>query len=396
MEKATWTGICDAARRSGATTDIGGDLVKLKASQMGSLYYDAGRVMRRQFISGTYAGGGTDDKMTKVRDYAFYGLTQLQSFNSKSCKEIGAHAFDGCTKLSTLNFTAVTAIGDSAFKGCTALSDISAMTGTVTKIGPSAFAGCTGLTGAIEFASATKFEDYGMGLEFCSPFEGCTGLTSISLPVLTGTVPPMPDNIVSLSAPNATAVSNRVLSNCCKTIKSVTLTACKNIGSYTFQDCTLLTSIDLPALINLEYYTFYGCTRLTSLTFPAVISIDGRCTFSGCTSLTTIDFPAVTSIGDDTYGLFQDCTSLTAIILRSPSVVTLSNTVNRITTLYDSGGTVPALSASSSSGYIYVPAALVDSYKTATNWSTISDKFRALESYTVDGTTTGALDSSKI
>lgn len=50
----------------------------------------------------------------------------------------------------------------------------------------------------------------------------------------------------------------------------------------------------------------------------------------------------------------------------------------------------------SGTGYIYVPRALVDTYKAATNWSTIADQFRALEDYTVDGTITGELDESKI
>ena len=47
-------------------------------------------------------------------------------------------------------------------------------------------------------------------------------------------------------------------------------------------------------------------------------------------------------------------------------------------------------------GYIYVPRALVDSYKSATNWSTYASQFRALEDYTVDGTIMGELDESKI
>ena len=47
-------------------------------------------------------------------------------------------------------------------------------------------------------------------------------------------------------------------------------------------------------------------------------------------------------------------------------------------------------------GYIYAPRALVDSYKAATNWSTYADQICALEDYTVDGTTTGALDETKI
>ena len=50
----------------------------------------------------------------------------------------------------------------------------------------------------------------------------------------------------------------------------------------------------------------------------------------------------------------------------------------------------------SGTGYIYVPRALVDSYKVATNWATYAAQFRALEDYTVDGTVTGDLDESKI
>ena len=46
--------------------------------------------------------------------------------------------------------------------------------------------------------------------------------------------------------------------------------------------------------------------------------------------------------------------------------------------------------------YVYVPAALVDAYKSATNWSANAAKFRALEDYTVDGTISGDLDDAKI
>ena len=50
----------------------------------------------------------------------------------------------------------------------------------------------------------------------------------------------------------------------------------------------------------------------------------------------------------------------------------------------------------SGTGYIYVPSALIDSYKTAKNWSSHAAQFRALEDYTVDGTVTGAIDETKI
>ena len=35
----------------------------------------------------------------------------------------------------------------------------------------------------------------------------------------------------------------------------------------------------------------------------------------------------------------------------------------------------------SGTGYIYVPMSLVDTYKSATNWSTFANQFRAIEDY---------------
>jgi hypothetical protein len=43
----------------------------------------------------------------------------------------------------------------------------------------------------------------------------------------------------------------------------------------------------------------------------------------------------------------------------------------------------------SGTGYIYVPRALVEDYKVATNWSAYASQFRAIEDYTTDGTVDG-------
>lgn len=116
--------------------------------------------------------------------------------------------------------------------------------------------------------------------------------------------------------------------------------------------------------------------------FPAATSI-GVYAFSTCSKLTSAYFPAATSIGNLA---FSGCDKLTSLILRvTTQVCTLSNT--------DAFSNTPIASGA---GYIYVPAALIDSYKTATNWTTYANQFRALESYTVDGTTTGELDPTKV
>ena len=83
--------------------------------------------------------------------------------------------------------------------------------------------------------------------------------------------------------------------------------------------------------------------------------------------LTTADFHAVTRIGSDA---FYYCSALTALILRSGTMATLRSTNAFDNTPIQSG-----------TGYIYVPAALVDSYKAASNWSTYANQIRAIEDY---------------
>ena len=104
--------------------------------------------------------------------------------------------------------------------------------------------------------------------------------------------------------------------------------------------------------------------------------------FMNCLLLETADFPSATKI--NAYG-FYSAKKMSVCILRSETMATLAN-VNAFTSTPVASGT----------GYIYVPRALVDTYKAATNWSTYADQFRALEDYTVDGTITGELDESKI
>ena len=127
---------------------------------------------------------------------------------------------------------------------------------------------------------------------------------------------------------------------------------------------------------------FENCSNLTSVDFPIATSIGGSA-FYNCSNLTSVDFPAVTSISGSA---FYNCSNLTSLILRkSDSICTLSNISAFNNTPIKSG-----------TGYIYVPRALVDTYKADSKWSTYANQFRALEDYTVDGTISGELDPSKI
>ena len=158
--------------------------------------------------------------------------------------------------------------------------------------------------------------------------------------------------------------------------------AVTSIGAYAFYSCNSLISADFPVAANIGPYSFYGCSALTHADFPVAKSISAY-VFYNCKSLISADFPVATNIYS--YA-FYNCSALTALILRSSTICTLSNK-NAFTGCTHITGT---------GGYIYVPSSLINTYKTATNWVTYASKFRALENYTVDGTTTGALDESKV
>ena len=127
-----------------------------------------------------------------------------------------------------------------------------------------------------------------------------------------------------------------------------------------------LTTIDLPAATSIGDYAFYECTALTTVNLPAATSI-GWNAFNGCTSLTTIDLPVVTSMDSNA---FYGCTALTTLIIRSSTICSLGNTKAFESTPIASG-----------TGYVYVPRALVNSYKSATNWSAYAAQIRAIEDY---------------
>lgn len=113
-------------------------------------------------------------------------------------------------------------------------------------------------------------------------------------------------------------------------------------------------------------YAFSNCAALTSVSFPAVTSI-GTSAFHSCRQMTMVDFPVVSSIAGST---FYGCIALEALILRkADGVCSLGNNAFTGTPIAEGNG------------YIYVPAAMVDSYKVATNWSTYAAKIRTIEDY---------------
>ena len=100
-----------------------------------------------------------------------------------------------------------------------------------------------------------------------------------------------------------------------------------------------LTEEDLAGLTSVVSYGFNNCDLLKNITLPA--------------SLETINSYA-----------FRYCTSLESIVVKATTPPTLSNS---------------ALRTTNEDFIIYVPAASLATYKSATNWATYADRIQAIQ-----------------
>ena len=147
-------------------------------------------------------------------------------------------------------------------------------------------------------------------------------------------------------------------------ITSVTIpNTVTTIDNEAFRGFKTITNITIPSgVTSIGNFAFYECYNLTNLTLPSVLTSIGSQAFYTCTSLTHISIPAsVTSIGASA---FASCRIMQYIVVNSTTPPTIGGNV------FPAGNyTYP----------IYVPAASVDAYKAATNWSTYASRIFAIE-----------------
>lgn len=150
-------------------------------------------------------------------------------------------------------------------------------------------------------------------------------------------------------------------------LTSANLPNVTSIGSNCFYGCSKLASIHAPKVTSVGSYAFMNCSSLVEVSFPLLTSL-ATGTFQRCTGLKKADLGSVKSTSSTA---FQVCSSLETVILRkSDAIVPLAN-VN----IFASSG------VEAGTGYVYVPRALVNTYKAATNWSTYAAQIRAIEDY---------------
>jgi hypothetical protein len=176
-----------------------------------------------------------------------------------------------------------------------------------------------------------------------------------------------------------------------KYVKNIQLPAgTTSIGIGAFQYCTNLALTELPAgITSIRVFTFYGCTNLALTELPSGVTTIETGAFNGCTNLALTELPSgITSIKPR---VFNGCTSLTEMTCLGNITTIETGAFNGCTKLSKFAlpniTSVPTLSSTnafhstpiaSGTGYIYVPDDLVESFKSATNWSTYADQIKAI------------------
>ena len=103
----------------------------------------------------------------------------------------------------------------------------------------------------------------------------------------------------------------------CSDLTSVTIpNSVTSIDYATFAYCSSLTSITIPnSVTSISDYAFYMCQFLTSITIPNSVTSIGKGAFAYCLNLTSINIPSsVTSIGENA---FVECFSLSSMMVES-------------------------------------------------------------------------------
>ena len=176
----------------------------------------------------------------------------------------------------------------------------------------------------------------------------------------------------------------------CENLSSINLPECTGINDYAFIRCSNLQTIamnkfsgtlsfgsgvtlsalktaSIPHCTSLAGSVFYSCSQLTDVDIRDCEYIDLGA-FQGCSSLEKLYLPKCSYINM----AFEGCTSLSELYMLSTAVATFS-----VPNAYANPFASTKLS-STGTGSIYVRASLVDAFKTASVWSTVSDRIVGL------------------
>lgn len=262
------------------------------------------------------------------------------AINAYTLKDIVSTAgvFYGCDNFSTLNFgSGVQVIPSVMFKNCTHISGQLVLPNSTREIGDNAFYGCTGITsvtipvnvdtiGNWPFYGCTSLSTVYYNATRChntyyTPFQGCTSLSTI---VFGSGVQTIADylcyNLTSLSGTltlpnNLREIGNYAFSGCSGLSGSLIIPDnVRRICTYAFYNCTGITELTLGTnLDTLEAGAFHGTSAIATITYKATNCTNGLSSWSFTSnSITNLYINSnVQSIPDYFIGVCPNLTTVT-------------------------------------------------------------------------------------
>lgn len=295
---------------------------------------------------------------------------------------IKAGVFQNCTSLTSVSIpNTVTSIGNNAFSGCSALQSIN-IPSSVTTLGTQCFSGCGGLTSLTIPDGVTTIPSYMVNY--------CNNLTEIIVgnnvsTIQSGAFSTSNNNFVlSAIVINTTSVPNlqstdafNYTHNCPIYVPAASVDAYKAASGWSslasrifaIEDAVTLTPTNGDPAISVKNYELATAGYVQSTDVPSTIkngagSLEisegvtriGQFAFQSGSSLTSVTIPSTITRIDS--AAFDSCSSLTSVTINATTPPTL------YALAFNKTNNCP----------IYVPAASVDTYKAASNWSDYSSR----------------------
>lgn len=192
---------------------------------------------------------------------------------------------------------------------------------------------------------------------------------------------------VTVAVPTSGGTEDKTAAFLDGTITAYSNSELTEIREKAFYHCNKLTSVDLPNVTTLGADAFHTCTWLETVNIPKLTAIPYQCFYYGYSLPDKLVFPVCKSLAGyvisyaetkilDILGggqiesfAFYRASYFTTLILRNTETIT----------------TLQAAPSSIFADYtavtVYVPDALLESYKTATNWVKMAGQIKALSEY---------------
>lgn len=246
-------------------------------------------------------------------------------------------------------------IGDSCFYGCYSLTEVNAIDSKVESIIKSAFSNCSKIHTLL---LPKTLKNIGSSL---------LSNTTITSVYFGGSVEDWASIVFGESNANESNVNSQLLRNASLYINDEVLTEANISGisaiqNHVFKYYSKLTKLSVGnGVSTIGEYSFKYCKALESVVIGDDITNIGQQAFRGCSALKNVEIGSgVTDIG--TWAFYQS-SAIQNFIIRATTPPTLGD---------------QALSLTSPSARIYVPAESVETYKTATNWSEYAIRIQAI------------------